>query len=45
MKNLPFIIFATLIFTSCEKEIKENIIEVKYPETKKNTTVDTIFGI
>ena len=45
MKNLPFIIFATLIFTSCEKEIKENIIEVKYPETKKNNTVDTIFGI
>jgi prolyl oligopeptidase len=45
MKNLPFIIFAMLIFTSCEKEIKENIIEVKYPETKKNTTVDTIFGI
>ena len=45
MKNLPFIIFATLIFTSCEKEIKENIIEVKYPETKKNTTVDNIFGI
>jgi prolyl oligopeptidase len=45
MKNLPFIIFATLIFTSCEKEIKENIIEVKYPETKKNTTVETIFGI
>jgi len=45
MKNFPFIIFATLIFTSCEKEIKENIIEVKYPETKKNNTVDTIFGI
>ena len=45
MKNLPFIIFATLIFTSCEKEIKENIIEVKYPETKNNNTVDTIFGI
>lgn len=45
MKNITYIIvIAILIFTSCAKEIKQNVIEVKYPETKKNIVVDTIFG-
>ena len=45
MKNITYItVIAILIFTSCAKEIKQNVIEVKYPETKKNIVVDTIFG-
>ena len=45
MKNINYItVIAILIFTSCAKEIKQNVIEVKYPETKKNIVVDTIFG-
>ena len=45
MKNLSYIIFATLIFTSCKKELNQNLIDVKYPETKKITITDTIFGV
>ena len=46
MKNLSnIIIFATLIFSSCKKEINQNFINLKYPETKKNAVTDTIFGV
>ena len=46
MKNLcNIIIFATLIFSSCKKEINQNFINLKYPETKKNAVTDTIFGV
>ena len=45
MKNLSYIIFATLIFISCKKELNQNLIDVKYPETKKITITDTIFGV
>jgi prolyl oligopeptidase len=46
MKNLSnIIIFATLIFSSCKKEINQNFINLKYPETKKIAVTDTIFGV
>ena len=46
MKNLSnIIIFATLIFSSCKKEINQNFINLKYPKTKKNAVTDTIFGV
>ena len=46
MKNLSnIIIFATLIFSSCKKELNQNFINLKYPETKKIAITDTIFGV
>ena len=45
MKNLSYIIIATLIFSSCKKELNQNLIDVKYPETNKIAVTDTIFGV
>lgn len=45
MKNLSYIIIGTLIFTSCKKELNQNLIDVKYPETNKIAVTDTIFGV
>jgi len=45
MKNLSCIIVATLIFTSCKKELNQNFINLKYPKTNKIAITDTIFGV
>ncbi|MDG1014990.1 MAG: prolyl oligopeptidase family serine peptidase [Flavobacteriaceae bacterium] len=45
MKNLSCIIVATLIFTSCKKELNQNFINLKYPKTNKIAVTDTIFGV
>ncbi len=38
------ILFASIVLTSCTKEIKHKNIEVNYPETTKKPIVDTYFG-
>ena len=38
------ILFASLVFVSCKKEITKRTIDVKYPETPKKAVIDTLFG-
>jgi len=38
------ILFASLVFVSCKKEITKRTINVKYPETPKKAVIDTLFG-
>ena len=46
MKNkfILSILVASSILVSCKEEIKQNKIDLKYPETSKKPVVDTIFG-
>ncbi|PQJ79858.1 prolyl oligopeptidase family serine peptidase [Polaribacter porphyrae] len=43
-KFIITILIASSILVACKEEIKQNKIDLKYPETTKNPVVDTIFG-
>ncbi|MDN3618359.1 prolyl oligopeptidase family serine peptidase [Polaribacter undariae] len=46
MKNkliIP-ILFASAIFVSCNEEVKQKNINLKYPETTKKPVIDSLFG-
>jgi len=43
-KNIIPILFASLVFVTCQKEVTKRNINVKYPETPKKAVIDTLFG-
>ena len=43
-KRIITLLFASALFVSCKEEIKQNNIDVRYPETNKIAVIDTIFG-
>ncbi len=44
MKKIFLPIVASFLLVACKKNISENSIEVKYPETKKQPVTDNYFG-